>query len=155
MHLRTTVALVASLVLGCGGATQADPTTPSTQAEADGPARETTPSPGVNSTPASATSGDPMQRYAHDVMAMVSRHWTIPQTIAREEASHLEARIEINVDENQAPTAARIVEGSGNEAFDASVTRALADLVLAAETLPQPPAGLDQYGVVRLRLRGR
>lgn len=154
MQLRTISGLLTALTLGCGGATQQATTTPSTQEPAAEPASTTT-EPAVTSTPASESTGDPLQRYAHDVMAVVSRHWTIPQTIPREEASHLEARIEINVDESQLPTAARIVEGSGNAAFDQSVTHALADLVLAHETLPTPPEGLDQHGVVRLRLRGR
>lgn len=152
MHLRSFFGLFTALALGCGGTTQQATTPPSSEQPAAEPAST---APAVTSTSASAPTGDPLQRYARDVMAVVSRHWTIPQTIPREEASHLEARIEINVDESQSPTAARIVDGSGNVEFDASVTRALADLVLAHETLPPPPEGLDQYGVVRLRLRGR
>lgn len=142
-----------SALFGCGSSgAQTASTTPvqTSEAESAPPASE----PAVTSTTPSA-SGDPLARYAHDVMAVVSRHWTVPQTIPREVMTHLEARIQIDVDANRFPTAGRIAEGSGNAVFDESVTRALADLVLAHEALPPAPTGLEEFGVVRLRLRGR
>lgn len=153
--MRNTLTLLLLLALaGCGSSTtQTASTTPApsaTQAETATPTAE----PAVTSTVPSA-SGDSLARYAHDVMAVVSRHWTVPQTIPRAEMMHLEARIQIDVDDARFPTAGRIAEGSGNAVFDESVTRALADLVLAHEALPAAPAGLEEFGVVRLRLRGR
>ena len=160
MPTRLSLVLMLTLSAGCGS-TQAAVASP---AAAEGPSEPaasssapstTTSTTSTSTSTSTSTAGDPLARYARDVMAVVSRHWAIPQTIPREVATHLEARIQIDVDANQMPTAARIVEGSGNATFDESVTRALADVVLAHEALPPPPSGLDEHGVVRLRLRGR
>lgn len=140
------------MLAGCGGArTESSTTTPEPETVATEPTETST----ADEPASETTSSDALARYGDDVMAMISRHWTVPAAIPPSEVSSLEARIEVTVDDSQFPTAYRIVESSGNALFDASVEEALQALAAAAERLPDPPAGLDDRGHVRLRLRGR
>ena len=146
------LALSISLALvACGGARAAEPAPVSATPEPEVVSDTTSP---VDETP-SESSSDALARYGHDMMAAVSRYWTIPATLASADSAALEARIEITFDERQIPTGYRIMEGSGNTTFDASVDRALAQLVTEAQPLPSQPPGLDDHGFVRLRLHGR
>ena len=136
---------------------QAAAPTPSTSAEpAAAPASGSTSEGAGGAGGAGGGEAASLQEYAALVSGAVRRHWTIPATIAPSEAATLEASIEITFDEaSRVPTGHRVLASSGNAVFDASVERGLAELVAAGEPLPNPPAGLDERGRVRLRLRGR
>jgi outer membrane biosynthesis protein TonB len=158
MNGRTLMALsIAVTLAACGGAQAQGSTTAPTATEADAETGATTETSGTTTAeapePESAPS-DALARYGSDVMEMIRRHWAVPASIPASQVESLQARVEITVDESQFPTTYRIVEGSGNTLFDESVERALRDLVTAAERLPDPPAGLDDRGHVRLRLQG-
>ncbi|MBX7191395.1 MAG: TonB C-terminal domain-containing protein [Sandaracinaceae bacterium] len=167
MSVRVLVLVLALGLVACGGPSSSGPArtepasaepTPSASDTSD--ASDTSHTSGAEASSTSASAGAAsgpsadLADYARRTMAIVRRHWSVPAALGAPDTVVLESSIEIEIDPStRLATGFHVLRESGNADFDASIRRGLVALIDAHETMPEPPAGLDDRSSVRLRLR--
>lgn len=87
--------------------------------------------------------------WATELVRLFRRGLAYPSSIPEEERSRLSARVQIVVREDGRIASVVLVEGSGNDAFDAAVRRRIDALLASGERLPPPPVEDREHYVDR------
>jgi hypothetical protein len=170
VSVRAIVLVLALGLVACGGSSSSGPArtepasaepTPSASDTSDtSDASDTSHTSGAEASSTSASAGAAsgpsadLADYARRTMAIVRRHWSVPAALGAPDTVVLESSNEIEIDPStRLATGFHVLRESGNADFDASIRRGLVALIDAHETMPEPPAGLDERSSVRLRLR--